>query len=143
MATSLERGCGIYRLGPEMQATCDTMASLKQRYQALTLEDSSRVWNTDWIGAIELGYQLDVAEAMAHAALFRTESRGAHQRLDGFDKRDDVNFLCHSLAHYQAGAAPRISTMPVKITRSPPGQRAYGALGEQLEAARKDAAHAR
>jgi fumarate reductase flavoprotein subunit len=141
MATSLERGCGIYRLGPEMQQTCDTMASLKQRYQALTLEDRSRVWNTDWIGAIELGYQLDVAEAMAHAALFRTESRGAHQRLDGFDKRDDANFLCHSLAHYQAGAAPRISTMPVKITRSPPGQRAYGALGEQLEAARKDAAH--
>lgn len=142
MATSMEKGCGIYRLGPEMQQTCDTIASLKQRYQALTLEDRSRVWNTDWIGAIELGYQLDVAEAMAHAALFRTESRGAHQRLDGFDKRDDVNFLCHSLAHYQAGAAPQISTMPVKITRSPPGQRAYGALGEQLEAARKDAAHA-
>jgi succinate dehydrogenase flavoprotein subunit len=142
MVTSMEKGCGIYRLGPEMQQTCDTIVSLKRRYQALTLEDRSRVWNTDWIGAIELGYQLDVAEAMAHAALFRTESRGAHQRLDGFDKRDDVNFLCHSLVHYQAGAAPQISTMPVKITRSPPGQRAYGALGEQLEAARKDAAHA-
>jgi fumarate reductase flavoprotein subunit len=142
MGASMERGCGIYRLGPEMQETCDTLARLKQRYQALTLEDRSRVWNTDWITAIELGFQLDVAEAMAHAALARTESRGAHQRLDGFDKRDDKNFLCHSLAHYQDDAAPRITTMPVKITRSPPGQRAYGALGEQLEAARRDAAHA-
>jgi fumarate reductase flavoprotein subunit len=142
MGASMERGCGIYRLGPEMQQTCDTLARLKQRYQALSLEDRSRVWNTDWITAIELGFQLDVAEAMAHSALARTESRGAHQRLDGFDKRDDVNFLCHSLAHYQDGAAPRIATMPVTITRSPPGQRAYGALGEQLEAAREGAAHA-
>jgi fumarate reductase flavoprotein subunit len=142
MGASMEKGCGIYRLGPEMQETCDTLASLKQRHAALTLEDRSRVWNTDWITAIELGFQLDIAEAMAHAALARTESRGAHQRLDGFDKRDDVNFLCHSLAHYQDGAAPRISTMPVTITRSPPGQRAYGALGEQLEAIRKDTAHA-
>jgi fumarate reductase flavoprotein subunit len=143
MAMSMEKGCGIYRLGPEMQQTCDTIASLKQRHRGLTLEDRSRVWNTDWIGAIELGYQLDVAEAMAHASLARTESRGAHQRLDGYDKRDDVNFLCHSLAHHQDNAAPRISTQPVKITRSPPGQRAYGALGEQVEAARnKEATHA-
>jgi len=141
MAVSMERGCGIYRLGPEMQQTCDTIAQLKQRYQHVALEDRSRVWNTDWIGAIELGYQLDVAEAMAHAALARKESRGAHQRLDGFDKRDDANFLSHSLAHYQEGAAPRITAQPVRITRSPPGQRAYGALGEQLEA-RRDATHA-
>ena len=142
MCASMEKGCGIYRLGPEMQQTCDTLAELKQRHQALSLEDRSRVWNTDWVTAIELGFQLDVAEAMAHSALARTESRGAHQRLDGFDTRDDVNFLCHSLANYRDGAAPQITTMPVTITRSPPGQRAYGALGEQLEAARKDGAHA-
>ena len=141
MGATMERGCGIYRLGPEMQETCDTLAGLKQRYAAITLEDRTRVWNTDWITAIELGFQLDVAEAMAHAALTRKESRGAHQRLDGFEKRDDVNFLCHSLAHYRDGTSPRISTMPVKITRSQPGERAYGALGEQLHAARKDAAH--
>jgi fumarate reductase flavoprotein subunit len=142
MCASMERGCGIYRLGPEMRQTCETMAKLKQRYQALSLEDRSRVWNTDWITAIELGFQLDVAEAMAHSALARTESRGAHQRLDGFDKRDDVSFLCHSLANYRDGAAPLITTMPVTITRSPPGLRAYGALGEQLEAARKGATYA-
>lgn len=141
MAVSMEKGCGIYRLGDEMQQTCDKLAELKRRYQALTLEDRSRAWNTDWISAIELGFQLDVAEAMAHAALARKESRGAHQRLDGFDTRDDAKFLCHSLATYQDASPPLISTMPVKITRSPPGQRAYGALGEQLEAARKEAAH--
>jgi fumarate reductase flavoprotein subunit len=141
MAASMERGCGIYRLGPEMQQTCDTLAELKRRYRDITLEDRSRVWNTDWIAAIELGFQLDVAEAMARSALARTESRGAHQRLDGFDKRDDVKFLSHSLAHYQGSAPPTISYAPVTITRLPPGQRAYGALGQKLEAEEKEKTH--
>jgi fumarate reductase flavoprotein subunit len=71
----------------------------------------------------------------------RTESRGAHQRLDGFEQRDDAKFLCHSLAHYQGDAAPLISYGAVKITKSQPAQRAYGALGEQVEAQAEGLAH--
>jgi len=140
MGASMEKGCGIYRLGSEMQGTCNTMGQLRQRYAGITLEDKSRAWNTDWVTAIELGFQLEVAQAMAHSALARTESRGAHQRLDGFEKRDDANFLRHSLAHYRGADAPDITYGPVTITKSPPGQRAYGALGEQAEAAGKGAA---
>jgi fumarate reductase flavoprotein subunit len=140
MAQSMEAGCGIYRLGPEMQTTCNTIASLKQRFRKLQLSDRSRVWNTEWLSAIELGYQLDVAEAIAHSALNRRESRGAHQRIDGFDKRDDANYLKHTLAHYRADGPPRIDYGPVKITKSPPGKRAYGAEGERLEP--KDKVHA-
>jgi fumarate reductase flavoprotein subunit len=140
MAQSMEAGCGIYRLGPEMQTTCNTIASLKQRFRKLRLSDRSRVWNTEWLSAIELGYQLDVAEAIAHSALNRRESRGAHQRIDGFDKRDDANYLKHTLAHYRADGPPRIDYGPVKITKSPPGKRAYGAEGERLEP--KDKVHA-
>ena len=142
MVLSLEKGCGIYRLGEEMQETCDTLASLKQRYAGLTIEDKSRAWNTDWVSALELGYQIEVGEAMAHSALARTESRGAHQRLDGFTQRDDANFLRHSLAHYREGGAPEITYSPVTITRLPPGQRAYGALGDKLEQASKETPHA-
>ena len=141
MANTMEKGCGIYRTAPEMQATCDKLAELKNRYRNVTLEDRSSVWNTDWLSAVELGYQLDVAQAMALSALARRESRGAHQRIDGFEKRDDVNFLAHSLANYRGGAAPEITYGPVKITKSQPGERAYGALGEALEA-KKDASHA-
>jgi fumarate reductase flavoprotein subunit len=141
MGAAMEKGCGIYRLGPEMQQTCDTLAELKRRYSDITLEDRSRVWNTDWVSAIELGFQLDVAEAMAQSAVARTESRGAHQRLDGFEQRDDAKFLCHSLAHYQGAQPPTISYQPVKITHLPPAKREYGALGEQLDAASKDKAH--
>ncbi|ACK50672.1 fumarate reductase, flavoprotein subunit [Methylocella silvestris BL2] len=142
MGKSMEKGCGIYRLGPEMQETCDTIAELKRRYADITLQDRSRAWNTDWLSAIELGFQLDIAEAMATSALARTESRGAHQRLDGFETRDDAKFLCHSLAHYQGSAPPTISYGAVTITRLPPGQRAYGALGEKLDdAAAKENGH--
>jgi fumarate reductase flavoprotein subunit len=143
MAKSMEDGCGIYRTADTMQATCDKLAELKQRYSKIRLDDKSKGWNTEWLLAIELGYLLDVAEAMAHSALNRRESRGSHQRLDGYEQRDDVNYLKHSLAYYQgADAAPRIDYGPVKITTSKPGTRAYGAAGEEADRKAKEAAHA-
>ena len=42
---------------------------------------------------------------MAHSAINRKESRGSHQRLDGFEQRDDVNFLKHTLAYYAGDGA--------------------------------------
>jgi fumarate reductase flavoprotein subunit len=137
MARSMESGCGIYRTGTEMQVTCDKIDELKARYLNLHLDDHSKVWNTEWLLAIELGYLLDVAQAMVYSALHRKESRGSHQRLDGFEQRDDVNFLKHSLATFSGAGAPRISLSDVKITKSQPGTRAYGAEGEKAEAQRK------
>ncbi|MEI6114844.1 MAG: fumarate reductase (quinol) flavoprotein subunit [Burkholderiales bacterium] len=134
MAQTMEDGCGIYREASTMQATCDKLAQLKERLLHVKLDDQSRGWNTEWLMAIELGYQLDVAQAIAHSALQRRESRGSHQRLDGFEERDDVNFLRHSLAYYVADGPPRIEYQPVKITRSQPGTRAYGAAGEKADA---------
>ena len=137
MAQSMENGCGIYRTGAEMQATCDTIDELKQRYKALRIDDHSKVWNTELLLAIELGYLLDVAQAMVYSALSRRESRGSHQRLDGHEQRDDVNYLKHTLATYAGDGAPRIGYGGVVITRSPPGTRAYGAAGEQALADQK------
>jgi len=130
MSQTMEAGCGIYRSAPEMQATCDKLAELRQRYANLNVEDKSGVWNSDWLGALEVGYLLQVAEAVAHSALQRRESRGAHQRLDGFEQRDDAGFLKHTLAYHEPGGAPRIDYQEVIITRSQPGTRAYGAAGE-------------
>lgn len=137
MAETMEQGCGIYRQHDSMQASCDKLAELKQRFANINIEDKSSVWNSDWMLAIELGYQLDVAEAMAHSALQRKESRGAHQRLDGFEQRDDANYLKHSLAHYQPGDAPKIDYGAVRITTSQPAVRAYGAAGLAAEKERR------
>ena len=67
---------------------------------------------------------LDVADAIAHSALARKESRGSHQRTD-FPERDDRNFLRHTLA-YRTDVAPRIEYREVVITKWPPAERVYG-----------------
>jgi len=126
MADTMEEGCGIYRTGEGMQATCDKLAELKERYQNVAVDDKTRVFNTELLYAVELGYMLEVAEAMAHSGVNRRESRGSHQRIDGYEKRDDQDFLKHSLAYYNPGGPPRIDYQAVNITRSPPADRVYG-----------------
>jgi len=133
MAETMEAGCGIYRTGEGMQETCDTLAALKERYKGVAVGDKSRVFNTELLYAVELGYMLEVAEAMATSAVNRRESRGSHQRIDGYEKRDDQDFLKHSLAYYNPSGAPRIDYEAVNITRSQPADRVYGGEGDKIK----------
>ncbi len=126
MTDAMEEGVSIYRRGDAMQKACDTLDRLWEHYQQLQLDDHSLVFNTEWLNAIELGFTLDVARAMAYSALNRKESRGAHQRLDGYEKRDDDNYLKHTLATYAGGDAPQLSYQDVTITKSAPAERIYG-----------------
>ena len=125
MTDTMEAGAGIYRSSASLQDTCRTIADLRRRYQTVQLQDRSNVFNTDLIQVLELGSMLEVAEAMAHSALQREESRGSHQRLD-HPARDDVKFLKHSLATYRGAEAPAIGYHDVVITRSKPAERVYG-----------------
>ena len=131
MGDSMEEGVGIYRTKASMQKTIDKLAELKLRYKNIQINDKSSVFNTEFLYAVELGYLLDTAEAMAHSAILREESRGSHQRIDGFEKRDDINFLKHSLAYYQVDGSPIIKYSPVTITTSQPAERLYGAAGTE------------
>lgn len=141
MGHSMEAGCGIYRKEHEMQDTVDKLAELKKRYKNISIKDKGKVFNTDLLYAIEVGYGLEVAETMAHSAILRKESRGAHQRLDeGCTERDDVNFLKHSLAYYNKDAAPTIKYSDVTITKSQPKARLYGEAAEKAAAAEAEAA---
>ncbi|WP_421595523.1 fumarate reductase (quinol) flavoprotein subunit [Rahnella sp. PD4] len=131
MGLAMEEGCGIYRTTELMQKTINKLAELKERFKRVKIQDTSSVFNTDLLYTIELGHGLEVAECMAHSALHRCESRGAHQRLDeGCTERDDVNFLKHTLAFYQPDSAPRLEYGDVKITTLPPAKRVYGGESE-------------
>ncbi len=131
MGLAMEEGCGIYRTTELMQKTIDKLAELKERFKRVKIHDTSSVFNTDLLYTIELGHGLQVAECMAHSAINRRESRGAHQRLDeGCTERDDVNFLKHTLAFYQPDSSPRLEYGDVKITTLPPAKRVYGSAGE-------------
>jgi fumarate reductase flavoprotein subunit len=131
MGLSMEDGCGIYRTAELMRTTCSKLAELKERVKNVGVTDQCAVFNTDVLSLYEITQGLDIAESMAHSALQRKESRGAHQRLDkGCNKRDDEHFLKHSLAFYNQSGPPRIEYSDVKITKLPPAQRVYGAAGD-------------
>ena len=139
MGLSMEDGCGIYRTEELMQKTIDKLAELQERIKNVNIADSSAVFNTDVLNLIELQSGLDIAEAMAHSAIKRRESRGAHQRLDpGCTERNDDAFLKHSLAFYNKGGAPRIEYGGVKITKLPPAKRVYGSEGEAQDKKKKE-----
>jgi len=130
----MEKYVGIYRSDAGLRAACDTLAELRERYRrGVRLDDHALTFNTEWLTTIELGFMLEVAEAMAHSAYRRKESRGAHVRLDEYKERDDVNFLRHSLATYKGDSPPTISYAPVTITKSQPRARVYGGAGKQAE----------
>ncbi len=123
---AMEAGAGIYRSGDSLEAACDQLARLGARYADLQLQDKSSVFNTELIHALELGSMLEAASVVAHSALQRKESRGSHQRLDDYDRRDDENYLKHTLAYRDGDGDPRIEYLDVVITRSQPGERVYG-----------------
>jgi fumarate reductase flavoprotein subunit len=121
---TMEAGAGVYREQSGIQATTEKVAELKERFENVAIDDHSKSFNTELTTAIELGFLLDVGEAVAHSALNRTESRGSHQRTD-YPDRDDDQFLKHSLA-FRTDGAPRIEYADVTITNWPPAERTYG-----------------
>ncbi len=129
----MEGGVGIYRKNDTMQEAVDTIAKLKELCKKVKVSDNSKVYNTEWLYMIELEYLLDVAESMAHSAINRKESRGSHQRIDGFEERDDSQFLKHTLSFYNPEGAPKIEYSEVVITKSQPAKRLYGEEGEQQD----------
>jgi fumarate reductase flavoprotein subunit len=124
MTQTMEAGAGIYRDEASLRETCDRLARVRERFSHIRLDDRSLSFNTELTSALELDFMLDVADAVAHSALARTESRGSHQRTD-HPKRDDERFLKHSMA-YRTDGAPRTEYLDVVITRWPPAERVYG-----------------
>ncbi len=132
MHEAMETGVGIFRKADSMQTACAKLAQLRDRYRrGLKLDDRNRVFNTEWLTAIELGFTLEIAEVLAQSALNRKESRGAHTRLDEFKERDDANYLKHTLAYRTGDGPPRLEYAPVTITKSPPKTRVYGGEGKK------------
>jgi succinate dehydrogenase / fumarate reductase flavoprotein subunit len=86
------------------------------------VDDKAREYNTNFINVMEVDSMLRIAEVVLTGALSRQETRGAHARTD-YPKRDDVNFLKHTLAYY--GKQPKIAWHPVTITRYAPMERKY------------------
>ena len=125
MQKAMEAGAGIYRTHDSLAQASEAIGKLKERFSDVAITDHSHTFNTELTAAFELSYMLDVAEAIIACALNRKESRGSHQRTD-FPKRDDENFLAHSLVYRNEDGSTRVEYLPVTITRWPPAERVYG-----------------
>jgi len=123
MGNMMSEKAQVFRTETKLKEAVEDLKGIRQRYDRVGVENKGKVFNTDLLFAIELGYMIDCAEMTAVSAVERKESRGAHYRVD-YPERDDANWLKHIACTYSP-AGPQLSYMPVTITRWQPQERKY------------------
>lgn len=113
----------VFREEEQLKSGLEDVRALRKRFQSVGVESKGKVFNTDLLFHIELGYMMDVAEMICLSAIERKESRGAHYRLD-YNARDDANWLHHITCSFD-GSGPKLGTAPVTITQWEPQERKY------------------
>jgi len=123
LGETMNANVGVFRTEEPLKEALAKVRELMKRYKRVWVQNKGKVFNTDLIQTLELGFMLDLAETMTLGALERKESRGAHSRRD-FRERDDQNFLKHTVARHTPDG-PKLEYAPVTITRWQPERRAY------------------
>ena len=113
----------VFRTEETLGKQVEILDELKARFRDVTVEDRGQLFNTELMEAVELGYLIDNAEQLVHAARNRQESRGAHSRED-YGDRDDDQWLKHTLV-YKDGDAVRVDYKPVTLGKYEPKPRVY------------------
>ncbi len=124
MGVTMSENVGLYRTPDKLEKQLGLLKEFRARYDRVGVEDKGKVFNTDLLFHIELGYMLDCAEMITKSAIERKESRGAHTRLD-FPNRDDENWLKHIVLTKQPDGSEKMSYTPVTITEWQPQERKY------------------
>jgi succinate dehydrogenase / fumarate reductase, flavoprotein subunit len=81
LQSTLQSLVGIFRNEADLKEALQKIAALKERAGRVHV-DGSRLFNPGWHLARDLRSMLTAAEAVTRCALVRTESRGAHSRID-------------------------------------------------------------
>jgi len=114
---------GVFRTAETMTHALNRIKELQERVKHVRVSDTGKIFNTELLNAWELTNLLDLAEVTTTSALARQESRGGHARED-FPKRDDANWLKHTLA-WQHNGQVRLGYKAVTITKFQPKERTY------------------
>src|ERR1700736_904377 len=132
MQRTMQRHCAVFRDGPLLEEGLSKLVNVIDMMRAdLGVADRSMIFNTDLAEALELDNMLAQASVSVHSAIGRTESRGAHARED-FPKRDDENWLRHTLSWLDNDGRVRLDYRPVhlqpysnEVSTIPPKERVY------------------
>ena len=114
----------VVRTEESLGDVLSTIGDLRKLYERARVKDRSKIFNTELIEHIELGFLLDMAEALVVSAAARTESRGGHYRED-HQMREDDHWLKHSFITRAPGAEPKLSYKDVTMGRYEPMERKY------------------
>jgi succinate dehydrogenase / fumarate reductase flavoprotein subunit len=114
----------VFRDADGLNKAHEVVRRLKEEATSAVIDDRGTIFNQDVIGAIELGYMLDCAEAIVVAAKERKESRGAQFRTD-FPARNDGEWLKHIDVSVNGVDVPKVTYSPVTITKWEPQERTY------------------
>ncbi len=120
---TMQDNASVFRTEETLSLQVKELETLKERYKLIGVEDKGKQFNTELMEALELGFLIDNAEQLVHAALNRQESRGAHSRED-FKERDDENWLKHSMV-YKDGDKVKVSYKSVTLGKYVPKPRVY------------------
>ena len=122
----MEQHCGVFRTHELLSAGIEKVKNIQQRLKNIKLDDTNKQFNIARFNAFELENLTIVALATIVSALARTESRGAHSRVD-FTERDDTNWLKHSLFFLQDCKLEYkpVNMKPITVDSIPPKPRVY------------------
>jgi succinate dehydrogenase / fumarate reductase flavoprotein subunit len=123
MGESMNRNLAVYRNQEGMEKTLGDLEQLSKRFETVPVENKGKVFNTDLVFGLELGFMLDCAPPIVMSALDRKDSRGAQARTD-FPNRDDENWMKH-LVVKKGETGSELSYSPVSITKWTPEERKY------------------
>jgi succinate dehydrogenase / fumarate reductase flavoprotein subunit len=123
LGSTMDKYVAVFRDEDGLRTALETVRSLKEEAANVAIDDKGSVFNQDVLGALELQFMLDNAEAIVISALERKESRGAHTRLD-YPDRNDEEWLKH-INVAANGAEAELSYSPVTMTQWEPQERTY------------------
>jgi succinate dehydrogenase / fumarate reductase flavoprotein subunit len=112
LQTLMQRLVGIFRIEADLLEAIAALGDLRSRWATVRVS-GGRVFNPGWNLVFELGNLLTVSEAVTRSALQRTESRGAHSRLD-FPATDDATWgHLNSVVARGADGTMTVTTTPL------------------------------
>jgi succinate dehydrogenase / fumarate reductase flavoprotein subunit len=123
LGQTMDKYVAVFRDEAGLNSALETVRRLKQEATDVGIDDKGSVFNQDVLGALELQFMLDNAEAIVVSAIERKESRGAQYRTD-FPERNDVDWLKHINVSAN-GSEPEISYSDVTMTQWEPQERTY------------------
>jgi succinate dehydrogenase / fumarate reductase flavoprotein subunit len=124
LGVEMNRNVAVFRDENGLRHAHEVVRRLKEEARTAYIDDRGTVFNQDVLGAIELGYRLDCADATVVAAIERKESRGAQFRTDYPERNDDV-WLKHIDIARNGDDVPDVYYSPVTITQWQPEERKY------------------